>query len=219
MEPAFSLRDLEVRLGPTFRLAVRALDLAAHRIHVITGPNGAGKSTLLRTLALQLVAQQGELLFFGQRIATSARERLAQRRRLTLVDQTPYLLSGTVQGNLAYGLKLRRIPPNDQQQRIGRALHDVGLEGFARRRVKDLSGGERQRVALARALALEPEVLLLDEPLANIDNASLAEFDRLLCKLPAAGATVILSTHDPEQVRRINGQHIHIQNGTIVDQK
>ena len=215
MGAVFSLQNIVVSRGDTFLLTVRELDLAANRIHVVTGPNGAGKSTLLQTLALLIPAQSGSLYVFGQRIGSGTKELVAIRQRLTLVEQSPYLLQGTVAGNLAFGLKLRRIGRQEQHQRIEQALDTVGLAGFANRRAKELSGGETQRVALARALVLKPRVLLLDEPTANIDRDSLSDFEQLLRNLPATGTTVILSTHDRAQAQRLEGSVIKINNGTV----
>ncbi len=218
MKPVLSLQNVEVMLGETFRLKVRMLDLVGNRVHVVTGPNGAGKSTLLRTLALLISPQQGSLYFSGRPIKPSTQKLMELRQKFTLVEQSPYLLQGTVYSNLAFGLKLRHIGRGEQQQRIIDALNAVGLAGFARRRVRELSGGEIQRVALARALALKPEVLLLDEPTANIDSDSLTGFEQLLRSLPDTGVTVVLTTHDPAQAERLGDVLIRIENGIVLAQ-
>ena len=112
-------------------------------------------------------------------------------------------------------MKIRLIGRAEQQQRIVDALAIVGLTDFSQRQIKELSGGEVQRVALARALVLNPEVLLLDEPTANIDHGSLADFEQLLRNLANNGTTVIMSSHDPTQAERLSGNLIKIQNGTV----
>lgn len=215
MEPVYTLKNIEHRLGENFCLKVQQLDIDRHKIHVVSGLNGAGKSTLLRILALLLKPQQGSLYFSGQPIDPSTSKQLSLRRKITLVEQSPYLLQESVFSNLAFGLKVRRISHAEQEQRITETLPMVGLANFSQRPIKELSGGEIQRVALARALVLNPEVLLLDEPTANIDHDSLSGFEQLLRSLAKNGMTVIMSTHDPAQAKRLHGNLIKIQNGTV----
>ncbi len=215
MEPVFSLKNIEHRLGENFCLKVPRLDIDKNRIHVVSGSNGAGKSTFLKILALLFTPQQGSLFFSGQPLDSSAAQSLSWRRKMTLVEQSPYLFSGDVFTNIAFGLKIRRVPRAEQKVRISAVLSKVGLADFAQRPIKDLSGGEIQRVALARALVLNPEVLLLDEPMANIDHDSLSDFEQLLRELAKNGTTVIMSTHDPAQAERLGGNLIKIQNGSV----
>lgn len=212
MEPVLSLRNIEHRQG-RFTLAVERLDLQGGCIYVLAGPNGAGKSTLLRLLALLEAPQRGELRFAGQPVARSTRSKL--RRQVTLVQQSPYLFAGTVEQNLQFGLGLRGIRGEERQRRVNAALAAVGLAGFAGRSVRELSGGEIQRVALARALALQPQVLLLDEPTAGLDQERLTEFEKWVTAVAAAGITVVLATHDPDQPRRLGSEVIRLHQGQI----
>ncbi|MBW2510455.1 MAG: ABC transporter ATP-binding protein [Deltaproteobacteria bacterium] len=199
MQPVISLKDIRVTLGQNFSLSVESLVLEPHRIYALTGPNGAGKSTLLRVMALLLSPQAGTIEF----AEGDSRDLARQRQRVTLVEQTPYLFEGSVTDNLNFGLKLRGINSKERSERIRATLAIVGLEGFEHRRAKELSGGEVQRVALARALVLKPELLLLDEPTANIDSNSLQAYEALLSGLPEYGVTVVFSTHDPSQSKRL----------------
>lgn len=215
MEPAYRLKNIEHSLGENFCLKVQQLDIDRDKIHVVSGPNGAGKSTLLRILALLLKPQQGALFFSGQPIDPAVSHQLSLRRKITLVEQSPYLLQESVSSNLAFGLKVRRVRRAEREQRIAEILSLVGLADFSQRPIKELSGGEVQRVALARALVLNPEVLLLDEPTANIDHDSLPGFEQLLRSLAHNGMTIIMSTHDPAQAERLNGNLIRIQNGVV----
>ena len=215
MEPAYRLKNIEHSLGENFCLKVQQLDIDRDKIHVVSGPNGAGKSTLLRILALLLKPQQGALFFSGQPIDPAVSHQLSLRRKITLVEQSPYLLQESVSSNLAFGLKVRRVRRIEREQRIAETLPLVGLADFSHRAIKELSGGEVQRVALARALVLNPEVLLLDEPTANIDHDSLSGFEQLLRSLARNGMTIIMSTHDPAQAERLNGNLIRIQNGLV----
>ncbi len=213
MKPVISLKDIQLTRGENFSLSVENLELLPQRIYALTGANGAGKSTLLRIMALLTLPQRGRVNF-----ADAEGEELSrQRQHVTLVEQSPYLLDGSVADNLAFGLKLRGIRGAEQTQRIKEALALVDLTGFERRKTKKLSGGEAQRVALARALVLKPNVLLLDEPTANIDSKSLQSFEDLLARLPAAGATVVFATHDLALPKRLKAEMLHIENGKLLD--
>jgi tungstate transport system ATP-binding protein len=214
MEPVICLKDVLIRQGDKFCLSIEHLELLPRRIYALTGSNGAGKSTLLRALALLILPDQGTVNF-----ATAGAEDLTRlRQRVTLVEQAPYLLRGTVSDNLAFGLKLRGVHGKEQKERIGAVLEIVGLQGFEQRKADQLSGGEVQRVALARALVLQPQVLLLDEPTSNIDSKSLHAFEKLLSGLPDYGVTVVFSTHDLSQPARVGGWMLRIENGRLLDQ-
>ena len=210
MKSLLSVTDVVVRQGANFCLSVEQLDLLPRRIYALTGPNGAGKSTLLRLLAFLTPPQQGSVRFAG---ATG--NPTQQRQKVTLVEQTPYLLQGTVADNLAFGLRLRGIRGQKLHKRIHSALQMVELSDFALRRSDNLSGGEVQRVALARALALQPELLLLDEPTSNIDSKYLCSFEKLLSKLPEYGVSVIFSTHDLFQPQRLGAEILQIEGGRL----
>lgn len=214
MEPVVSVKDLLINQGDNFSLSIKRLDLQPRRIYALTGPNGAGKSTLLRAMALLILPQQGTVTF-----ANAGSSNLTeQRQKVSLVEQSPYLLDGNVYDNLAFGLRLRGVRGSEQKKRIKLALEMVGLDGFDRRKARKLSGGEIQRVALARAMVLEPEVLLLDEPTSNIDSKSLQAFERLIRCLPSQGITVVFSTHDLSQPARLGDEMIRIENGRLLDE-
>jgi len=213
MEPVISVKDILVNLGENFSLSIKRLDLQPRRIYALTGPNGAGKSTLLRTMALLILPQKGTVSF----TSAGSGNLTQQRQKVSLVEQSPYLLEGSVYDNLAFGLKLRGIRGSEQKKRIKLMLAMVGLDGFERRKTRKLSGGEIQRVALARALVLEPEILLLDEPTSNIDSKSLRAFETLISSLPGHGITVLFSTHDLSQPERMGGEMIRIENGRLLD--
>lgn len=217
MAGLISLKNIVVTYGSDFSLSVENFDFQAQSIYILTGPNGAGKSTLLRSLAMLTLPQSGELHFAGNCIWPSHQSLIQYRRKVTLVEQSPYLLDGTVSRNLTFGLKMRGIRKVELGPRIEAALALVGLEGFELRKSGELSDGEIKRVALARALVLKPEVLLLDEPGSNIDNKSLAAIEDLICNLPDQGVTVIMSSHDFSQADRLGGEMIRIENGRLLD--
>ena len=214
MEPLLTLDNLQFRRDD-FALEIERLALQPGRIYLLAGPNGAGKSTLLGILALLLVPQRGELRYAGRPVAGAA-ERQRLRRQITLVEQNPFLFDTSVYKNLAFGLRLRDIHGELQRERIARALQAVGLEGFEDRRAPALSGGETRRVALARALVLRPQLLLLDEPTAGLDRATLPIFEECLAALPAQGTTVVVAGHDADQSRRLAGEMLTLTAGRLV---
>jgi len=214
MDPILSLRNLEYRRGNQFTLTIGQLDFQPGRIYLLVGHNGAGKSTLLQLLGLLLSPDRGEIRFAGAAVLGAApRQRL--RRQITLVEQSPFLFDGTVYDNLAFGLRLRDIRGDLQRHRIASALEAVGLKGFEFRHARALSGGETRRVALARAMVLRPKVLLLDEPTAGLDRDSLPHFESCLAALPGEGVTVIISTHDADQSRRLGGEVLRLEGGRL----
>lgn len=215
MEPIFSLQNVKLGRGDTFNLWIEHLELTAGVLYSLTGPNGAGKSTLLGLLAMLTPAETGDLHFSGKPVRRKISELKKLQRQITLVEQAPYLFDDNVSQNLAFGLNLRGIRGKEQIGRISQALEDVGLGGFEARKARELSGGEARRVALARALALEPKVLLLDEPTANVDEASVAVFETLLTSLPQRGMSIVFSTHDHSQPGRLGAEIISMREGRL----
>ena len=202
--------------GSNVALDIEELTIAEGRLYTLTGANGAGKSTLLSILAFLAPPTSGEIFYAGKRVDWDHGSVEEYRRKVTLLHQSPYLFGGSVHDNVAFGLKVRGIPGEEQRQRIDKALDVVGLRGFRDRKARDLSGGEAQRVAMARALALKPEVLLLDEPLANIDRETTGLLETVIASLPAQGTTVIMTTHDPDHPGRLNGESIFLEGGRHV---
>jgi tungstate transport system ATP-binding protein len=212
MEPVVCLRHILFSRGD-FRLSVNLLELFPDKVYAVTGANGAGKSTLLRIMALLINPQRGVVEFPG----LTSRDPEQLRKKVTYVEQSPYLFQGTVSDNLAYGLKLRGVSRKEQGRRMRLTLSIVGLEGFEHRKARELSSGETQRVALARALVFKPDLLLLDEPTANIDVNSRPAFEALLARLAKYGITVVFSTHDQFQAQRVGAELLSIQEGVLQD--
>ncbi|HEX2720060.1 MAG TPA: ABC transporter ATP-binding protein [Candidatus Deferrimicrobium sp.] len=204
-----------MRYGSNVALDIEELTIADGRLYTLTGANGAGKSTLLSILAFLAPPTSGEIFYAGKQVDWDHGSVEEYRRKVTLLHQSPYLFGGSVQDNVAFGLKVRGIPGEEQRRRIDKALDVVGLQGFRDRVARELSGGEAQRVAMARALALKPEVLLLDEPLANIDRETTGLLETVIASLPAQGTTVIMTTHDPEHPGRLNGESIVLERGKV----
>lgn len=210
--PTYALRELRVERGGRAILDLAALDVAPAAITAVVGANGAGKSTLLRLLAFLLTPAAGSLAFAGAAVDFRPAALAALRRRVTYVGASPYLFHGSVRRNVAFGLRARR---RRDAAAVARALDAVGAAALAERAAHTLSSGEAQRVALARALACSPEVLLFDEPTANVDRASVPLIEAALTALPAAGCTVVLATHDGDQARRLASALIGLDAGRL----
>jgi tungstate transport system ATP-binding protein len=167
----------------------------------VLGPNGAGKSTLLNVLGLLERPAAGEVRFDGEPVP--GRE-LELRRRMAAVFQEPLLLNRLVEANVGLGLALRGVPRAERRQRVRRWLARFGIEALAGRSARSLSGGEAQRVSLARAFALEPEVLLLDEPFSALDQPTRESLlDELAAVLTETGVTAVFVTHDRDEAARL----------------
>lgn len=211
------IQGLRKSYNGNFTLSVNELEIGSGKITAILGPNGSGKSTLLRIIAGIERPDMGTVSFNGSEIGAGANASIAWRRMVTMVMQTPYLFSGSVIENVAYGLRLRGVPHHSRSQRASDALRNAGLEGYELRMVRELSGGEAQRVSLTRALVLEPAVLLLDEPTANIDRQNVARAESQITSLSGRkGLTVIIATHYLEQAYRLANDVVSIIDGRIV---
>ncbi len=215
MTPLYRLIGIRKSHGERTVLAIDDLALFPGKLYTLTGPNGSGKTTLLTLLALLAPPTAGELRYEGEPVQWTNAALLPLRRQMTLLHQSPYLFDGSVLANVAFGLKLRGIRGDGKQRRVEQALELVGLPGFGLRRTRELSGGEAQRVAMARALALEPKVLLLDEPLANVDRGTSELLEGVIAALPERGTTVIMTTHDPQHLGRLGGEQIHLIAGEL----
>lgn len=195
-------------------LAVEAVEVQRGEVLAIVGPNGAGKSTLLRILALVEEPSRGRIFFQG-RLVHSAADRRAARRHITLVEQQPWLFRGSVRGNIEFGLRLRGIRGSEAEERVDRSLALVGAEQLADRDSRELSQGEVQKVALARALAVEPEVLLLDEPTSGVDPRSSADLYRLFDTLRAQGTALCVASHQLEEAYRWADRIVSLAQGRL----
>jgi molybdopterin-binding protein len=214
--PVITLRDVTVRYGPGRpALDVPSLGVEEGEILAVLGPNGAGKSTLLRVVAFLDRPATGEVSFRGRAVSWS--RALDVRRRMAMAFQEPLLADATVAENVALGLRFRGIPAAERRPRIERWLGRLGIGGLASRSARTLSGGEAQRCALARALVLEPELLLLDEPFAGLDQPSreavIAEVGAILRR---DRITTVLVTHDRDEARALADRVAVMVGGRIV---
>lgn len=191
-----SLRKVTVKRGGRVALELPALDVYEHEVLAVIGPNGAGKSTLLQVLA-GLLPGDGEVRFRGQPVRSGE---LAYRRRVALVLQVPVLLDLSVLNNVMLGLRFRGRVGSEAKARALTWCQRLGIGHLVKRQVRTLSGGEAQRVSLARALALEPELLLLDEPFSALDaptrSVLLGDLRQLLRE---TRTTTVFVTHNQEE--------------------
>jgi tungstate transport system ATP-binding protein len=213
--PIYQLTDVERRYGDRLVLRVPALEIRRGEALALVGPSGAGKSTLLRLLNFLEPPSAGSLVFQGRAAADPTQLPLELRRQVTTVFQRPALLSASVLANVAYGLRLRGAP--DARPRALEALAALGLAHLAHAPARTLSGGEMQRVALARALVIEPQVLLLDEPTANLDPANVQLIERAVAAAHQRGATVVLVTHNLFQARRLAQRVALLLDGQLIE--
>lgn len=211
--PRYRLDDVRQRYGARTVLHIPRLSIAAGATLGVVGPSGAGKSTLLRLLQFLERPADGALWFDERRIDGPVP--LADSRRVTTVFQRPVMLDRNVRDNVRFGLRLRGRPADD---RVDALLTQVGLAGLARANARTLSGGEMQRVAFARAIATEPDVLLLDEPAANLDPSNVALIERLIRDEQARGTTIVLVTHNTHEARRLAHRTLLLIDGELVEE-
>jgi tungstate transport system ATP-binding protein len=197
-------------------LQIDHLELMPGEIFAVVGPSGAGKSTLLRLLNFLESPSQGRIHFQEHAISPETSVPLPVRRRVTTVFQRPLLLNRSVAANVRYGLQLRRVA--DAAHRTRAALDQVRLADMAEQRALTLSGGEAQRVALARALVLQPDVLLLDEPTANLDPYNVSLIEEIVKVLnQEMRTTIVLVTHNVFQARRLADRVVLLLEGRVVE--
>jgi len=185
-------------------------------IFAIIGPNGAGKTTLLRILDLLDEPSSGTVWFQGVEVTYSARDRQTLRRRIGMVFQQTVLFNMSVFDNVTYGLKVRGLNERNVGQKVKTMLELVQLRGFEHRNALALSGGEAQRVALAQALVTEPELLLLDEPTANLDPRNVSIVEEALSRVnQEKKTTMIMATHNMFQAENLAHRVAVLNEGRI----
>ncbi len=201
--------DAAVVRGGVTLLAGVDVSINAGARTVVIGANGAGKSTLLRLLHGLLPPSAGRVTWGGHR---------TRPQRQAMVFQRAVLLRRSAAANIRYALALAGIVGADAQRRIDDALAQVGLRALATRAARVLSGGEQQRLALARAWALRPEVLFLDEPTASLDPKAARAVEDIVRGIHAQGTTIVMTTHNLAQAKRLADDIVYLQEGHVVEQ-
>ena len=194
------LKNIDMRVG-------------SGEIFALIGPTGAGKTTLLRLIDLLEVPTSGKIYFGGVDVTGCRRMGLEVRRKMAFVLQKSVVFNASVYNNIAYGLRWRGKGRDNVKEKVNNILDIVGLSEYRARNARTLSGGEVQRVAIARAIAIDPEVLILDEPTANLDPISTSKIEELIKNIiHRYDTTIIMATHDMSQ-----GQRLASRIGVLVD--
>ena len=216
MNPSYYVQNLTKVYGGRQVLGIDRLDIHPGEILAIVGPSGSGKSTLLRLLNFLESPSAGAIGFRGEQFEAGKDVSLEVRRSVTTVAQRPILLNRSVRANVEFGLRLRG--QRDSAGEVRSALEKVGLAALEGQPARTLSGGEAQRVALARAMVIRPDVLLLDEPTANLDPYNVGVIEDAVRRLnEEQGTTVVLVTHNVFQARRLAHRIALILDGRIVE--
>lgn len=212
--PLLRVEGLNKRFGERWLLTESALTLYPGARYVLTGDNGAGKTTLLKILA-GLESAEAERFEYGGTVFDLAHYPAALRQEIVYVHQHPYLFNTTVAGNIGYGLRVRRMPRRDREKRIREAMAWAGVAQLSDVPPHKLSGGEKHRVAIARARVLEPRLLLLDEPTANLDADARRQIIHLLQDLASSKTCVLMASHDPEIIYLPHATTFRLEQGRI----
>jgi phosphate transport system ATP-binding protein len=222
-----AVESLTISYGP--RVAVNGVSLPCHRnlITAIIGPSGCGKSTLLRALnrmndSIPGVRVQGKVLLDGQDVYAAGNDVIHLRRRVGMVFQQPNPFPKTIFDNVAFGLRINGLvkSKSELEARVEKALRQSALWDEVKDRLArnalQLSGGEQQRVCIARALAVEPEVLLMDEPASALDPVSTAKIEELMFELKK-DYTIVIVTHNMQQAARVSDFTAFLLSGNLVE--
>ncbi len=191
------------------------LTLSAGLIYVLIGPNGSGKSTLMRILSLIERPDAGTVIYKGQREYINPFSQIEVRRRVVLVSTRPVVFKESLIKNVLYGLHIRGINKGYAIEKAEEALNRVGLYGLRHEYAPGLSSGEKQRLSLARAIAIEPDVLMLDEPTVNLDPENTEIIERVILSMKREDRIVLFVTHNLFQAKKIAEYVIFIKDGMI----
>lgn len=213
------LEGITKKFGKSEVLKGIDLEIKDGEVFTLIGPSGSGKTTVLRIIDFLEKPTSGRYFFKGEDTGSPGADELAIRRRMAMVFQKPAVLNTTVEENVAFGLKFRKVNSAKITEKVASALELVGLSHLSGRRAVTLSGGEMQRVAIARAMVTEPELLLMDEPTANLDPVSSDVIEDLIHRINTEHkTTIILTTHDMAQGQRLADRIGVMMDGSLVQQ-
>ncbi len=215
MTNAYQLNNIIFRYKQRIALSLPKLNIESGQITALVGSNGSGKSTLLNLLAFLTYPEQGKIQFFDS--AVTPKQQLLFRKRTGFLTQKPYMLRGTVLDNITLALKLRDTRKATRNNKAMAILEQLDIVHCVEQQAKNLSGGELQKVALARVLALDPEVLLLDEPFSYLDQHSSHSLESFIASyVQQSKRTLIFSTHNRLQGLALAKNVISLVNGKSV---
>ena len=213
-EPLLLFRGIEKTYAETNILRNVDISLYPGKCILLSGNNGSGKTTLLKIIAGLVAPSRAEIELSGKSHSWKSAIR-SIRREIIYLHQQPYLLSGTVESNVSYGLRFTSLNRKQLRESVKEALEWAGLADVAKHQAKTLSGGVQQRVAFTRAWILKPKVLLLDEPMTNMDIESREQACDLLKRMKSEGMSIVLTSHDINIIDGLIDSHYSLSDGKL----
>ena len=213
-EPLVVFRGIEKTFAETNILRNVDISLYPGKCILLSGNNGSGKTTLLKIIAGLETPSSAEIELSGKFHSWKSTIR-SIRRQIIYLHQQPYLLSGTVESNVSYGLRFTHLNRKQLRESVKEALEWAGLSDVAKQQAKTLSGGVQQRVAFTRAWILKPKVLLLDEPMANMDIESREQACDLLKRMKSEGMSIVITSHDTNIIDGLIDIHFSLSDGKL----
>ena len=213
-EPLLVFRGIEKTFAETNILRNVDISLYPGKCILLSGNNGSGKTTLLKIIAGLETPSRAEIELSGKSHSWKSTIR-SIRREIIYLHQQPYLLSGTVESNVSYGLRFTHLNRKQLRESVKEALEWAGLSDMAKQQAKTLSGGVQQRVAFTRAWILKPKILLLDEPMANMDIESREQACDLLKRMKSEGMSIVITSHDTNIFDGLIDSHFSLSEGKL----
>jgi len=216
MKSLYQLNNITFDYGTDFNLVDVCVDIQESNIIAIIGPNGSGKTSLLNILSFLNFPLAGTLFYKEKELTVNNFDQF--RKTVGYVQQSPYLLRGTVFKNIELGLKLKKVNKDTRIKKVSEVIHLLGINKLSNRDARTLSGGEAQKVAIGQVLALDPDVLILDEPFTHLDKDSINELEQIILKLKEElGKTIILTTHNQYQAQWLADDIYSVINGKVFE--
>ena len=213
-EPLLVFRGIEKNYAKTNILRNVDISLYPEKCILLSGNNGSGKTTLLKIIAGLETPSRAEIELSGKSHSWKSAIR-SIRKEIIYLHQQPYLLSGTVESNVSYGLRFTHLNRKQLRESVKEALEWAGLADVAKQQAKTLSGGVQQRVAFTRAWILKPKVLLLDEPMANMDIESREQACDLLKRMKSEGMSIVITSHDTNIIDGLIDSNFSLSDGKL----
>lgn len=213
-EPLLVFREIEKSFSGSQILCGVDLSLYPGKCILLSGKNGVGKTTLLKIIAGLEIPDLAKIQISGKTNCWKKAVR-SVRKEIIYLHQNPIMFSSTVELNVAYGLRFTSLNRKQRRESVEEALEWAGLTDVAKKQAKTLSGGVQQRVAFTRAWILKPKVLLLDEPMANMDHESREKTYQLLVRMKSAGMSLVITSHFMQYFEGIVDQHFQLKNGAL----
>jgi tungstate transport system ATP-binding protein len=213
-EPLLVFREIEKSFSGSQILCGVDLSLYPGKCILLSGKNGVGKTTLLKIIAGLEIPDLAKIEFSGKINCWNKAVR-SVRKEIIYLHQHPIMFSSTVESNVAFGLRFTSLNRKQRRESVEEALEWAGLMNVAKKQAKTLSGGIQQRVAFTRARIMKPKVLLLDEPMANMDYESCEQTYQLLVRMKSAGMSLVITSHFMQYFEGIVDQHFQLKNGVL----